>query len=77
VTLKFLADELALSITDVESLLVDMILDGRVRAHIDQIKGFVTLGSDMESVEIKTLQSLAKWADILGNVTTGIANKTV
>jgi hypothetical protein len=30
-TLKFLADELALSITDVESLLLDVILDGRVQ----------------------------------------------
>lgn len=77
VTLKFLADELSLSITDVESLLVDMILDERLSAHIDQIKGFVALGDNRESIEMKTLQSLSKWADILGNVTAGIANRSI
>jgi hypothetical protein len=39
VTLKFLVAELSLNIEDVESLLVDMILDERITAHIDQIKG--------------------------------------
>ena len=76
VTLKFLADELSLNTEDVESLLVDMILDNRVVAHIDQIKGYVTLGGERESVETKTLQSLCMWADTLGNVTAGIANRT-
>lgn len=76
VTLKFLAEELSLTVEYVESLLVDMILDERVAAHIDQIKGYVTLGRDRESVEIKTLKSLSKWADILGNVTDGIADRT-
>ena len=75
-TLKFLADELSLSVPDVESLLVDMILDQRLHSHIDQINGFVTIGDDRESVEAKTLQSMAKWADILGNVTAGIAART-
>ena len=75
VTLKFLADELSLSVEDVESLLVDMILDDRVVAYIDQIKGFVTLGKGRESVETKTLISLSNWADILGNVTNGIADR--
>jgi hypothetical protein len=35
--------ELSLNIEDVESLLVDMILDDRITAHIDQIKGYYTL----------------------------------
>ena len=52
-----------------------MILDDRVVAYIDQIKGFVTLGKGRESVETKTLISLSNWADILGNVTNGIADR--
>ena len=76
VTLQFLADELSLTVEDVESLLVDMILDERLAAHIDQIKGFVILGDDRGTVEVKTLQSLAKWADILGNVTAGVPNRS-
>lgn len=76
VTLQFLADELSLTVEEVESLLVDMILDERLAAHIDQIKGFVILGDDRGTVEVKTLQSLAKWADILGNVTAGVANRS-
>ena len=74
-TLKFLAEELSLSVEDVESLLVDMILDNRVIAYIDQIKGFVTLGNGRESVETKTLKSLSNWSDILRNVTDGIADR--
>ena len=55
---------------------MDMILDERLAAHIDQIKGFVILGDDRGTVEVKTLQSLAKWADILGNVTAGVPNRS-
>lgn len=43
VTVSFLARELVLSSEEVESLLVDMILDQKLAAHIDQIKGHVIL----------------------------------
>lgn len=43
VTVAFLARELALNVDEVESLLVDMILDQKLSAHIDQIKGHVIL----------------------------------
>lgn len=43
VTVAFLARELALNTDEVESLLVDMILDQKLAAHIDQIKGHVIL----------------------------------
>jgi len=80
VTLSFLAEELSLSVTDVESLLVDMILDDRLAAHIDQIKGYVTLtgkGLREETMENKTLQALGRWADTLGSVTANLPHRIV
>lgn len=43
VTIPFIARELALEPAEVESLLVDMILDQKLDAYIDQIKGHVVL----------------------------------
>jgi COP9 signalosome complex subunit 2 len=64
-TLQFLANELKLSIADLESLLVDMILDGQLSAQIDQIRGFVVLGGGGDSTAVKKMQALGKWADNL------------
>ena len=78
VKLSFLAEELSLTLEDIESLLVDMILDQRLMANIDQINGhLILLGktSGESSVENKTLRSLATWAETLGNVTINLANK--
>lgn len=80
VTLGFLARELSLNESEVESLLVDMILDGRLSAHIDQINAYVLLdGNGMlhEDVKSKKLQSLAKWADVLANVSSSFQNRLV
>jgi hypothetical protein len=43
VTIAFIARELALDVPEVEALLVDMILDEKLDAHIDQIRGHVVL----------------------------------
>ena len=75
VTLKYLGQELSLDADEVEGLLVDMILDERISARIDQIHGYVQLGGDRESVESKKLKSLAKWADTLANSTDGMLAK--
>ena len=74
-TLKYLGQELSLATEEVESLLVDMILDERMSARIDQIHGYVQLGGDRESVESKKLKSLAKWADTLSNATDNLLAK--
>lgn len=82
VTLAFLAEELSLSVPDVESLLVDMILDDRLSAQIDQIRGYVTLMGkgrasvdDRQTMESKTLHALSRWADTLGSVTGVLASR--
>mmetsp|Transcript_18201 Transcript_18201/g.18258 ORF Transcript_18201/g.18258 Transcript_18201/m.18258 type:complete len:453 (+) Transcript_18201:134-1492(+) len=75
VTLKFLGQELSLTEDEVESLLVDMILDERLSARVDQIHGYVLLGGDRESVASKKLKSLAKWADTLSHASDSLLAK--
>lgn len=43
VTLKFLAKELSLTETEVEKLLVDLIIDDKIKATIDQPNGYLLL----------------------------------
>ncbi len=72
VTLAFLARELALTEPEVEELLVDLILDDRLAAHIDQTTGHVVLGAGTSAAGAsggdraqQHLNSIAKWAEAL------------
>ena len=76
VTIAFIAKELSLNESEVEALLVDMILDQKLLAHIDQIKGHVILqhtcaggaGVTQQGSEDELFSSLSKWADKLAIV---------
>jgi len=64
--LSFLSKELSLSEIELERLLVDMILDQRLSAQIDQINGCLILkGNQQESITEKRLKSIYSWADNL------------
>jgi len=43
IRLDFIAKEINISVADVESLMVDLILDHRVAGKIDQTQGFLVL----------------------------------
>ena len=75
--MNFLAKELTLSNDDIESLLVDMIMDNRINASIDQINGFVTLNNQSKQHELtdNIYKSLGKWADILDESTQNFVNR--
>ena len=76
--MEFLAVELELSVEDVESLLVDMIMDSRIDARIDQITGLVTIGRTGRSdtkAEDDIMKTLSEWADTLGQVTESFVNR--
>lgn len=77
VTLSFLGHELSLTVAEVESLLVDMILDERLAARIDQIRGDVLLGGDRESVAQKKMKALARWADTVASATDSLGSKAM
>ena len=63
--LEFVARELGLAAGDVESLLVDMILDKRIVGKVDQINGFLQLGDGKSSLLSKKYDSIAKWTAAL------------
>lgn len=75
VTMAYLATELSLSIDEVESLLVDMILDERLSAQIDQIHGYVIVTDTRVCVANKKSQGLGKWADKLTAISDSFATK--
>ena len=77
VSLSFLARELSLTDVEVEGLLVDLILDERISARIDQINGCVLLGSVHRDlgVEGKKMQYLARWTDSLESLTDAFVKK--
>lgn len=68
IRLGFIARELTLPQPDVESLLVDMILDKRVVGKVDQINGFLQLGDGKSSLVSKKYDALAKWSEALGSL---------
>lgn len=75
VKVEFLAKELSLTESEIEHLLVSMILDEKLHAQIDQINGIVLLGGVGESSSIKKLDLLSKWADRLSSVNDSMGNR--
>lgn len=76
VTMSFIARELALSAEEVEALLVDMILDQKLSAHIDQIKGHLVLQHQaaVDSSD-ELFVALNSWADSLALSNEGFGNR--
>jgi COP9 signalosome complex subunit 2 len=75
VTLDFLSSELALTKDEVELLLVDMILDQRIDASIDQIHGVVILGRDHDRDVL--LDAIDDWSRTLIEISTTIINRAL
>lgn len=66
VRLEFIAKNLNVSVEDVETLLVSLILDKKVSGKVDQVRQLLLL--DHESVNASTYSALDKWADKLGSL---------
>ncbi len=78
VTMSFLARELAMAVEDVEEILVDLILDDRLVARINQTSGHVTLSGSSSVTEQSSLlqmNSLARWADTLTSANDNFASR--
>jgi len=73
IQLKFIAQELNNEIIDVENLCVDLILDGRLDAQIDQMNNRLNLGS--KGVDIGRYKATTKWANKLGEIHTSLLTK--
>mmetsp|Transcript_1712 Transcript_1712/g.5927 ORF Transcript_1712/g.5927 Transcript_1712/m.5927 type:complete len:443 (-) Transcript_1712:201-1529(-) len=77
VTLQFLATELKLSAEEVEGLLVDMILEGRLDGQIEQINGYLLLGGERTSAASRKLQAIGKWANTLESLVGSLSARAV
>lgn len=70
-SLQLIADELKYDVDEVENLLVDMILDGKLRGSIDQVNRCVILGDNRSSLETLKLKTTANWAIKLNSISEG------
>jgi len=75
IRVAFLARELRLDVAEVETLLVDMILDRRIFGKIDQINGFLLLGGDQSSVKSKKYEALQQWSTSLQSLSSSLSSK--
>ncbi len=77
VKLSFLAQELSLTVAEVEKTLSLMILDKKMNAMIDQIDGYAELLGDVETLAIQKMNVLSKYSDSLDTLFDGYANRYV
>ncbi|KAL9716362.1 hypothetical protein Ac2012v2_000809 [Leucoagaricus gongylophorus] len=73
--LSFLAKQLNVNTREVEDLLIDLILEGKVEGRIDQAGKRLELDSK-QSLEKKRYAALQKWTDVLQIIQSGILTKT-
>lgn len=71
----FLSQELSLKFTEVEALLVDLILDQRLNAKIDQIEGFLLLEGSKETSTSRKHDAMERWTNALRSLTSHIAER--
>ena len=72
VKLDFLAGKLQLSESDVEQIVVAMILDDRIEGEVDMLEKHLVLSGKEEG---KKHRELAKWAGALESLAKGMANR--
>ena len=60
-----------------ERLLVEMILDGRLRGHIDQLMRHLVLQPAQLAAEDQFLDALGKWAGALTYANESFSNRLV
>ncbi|EAL62767.1 proteasome component region PCI domain-containing protein [Dictyostelium discoideum AX4] len=76
IRISFISKELNIPSSDVESLLVSLILDNKIRGSIDQVNQQLELDTAKSSAYWK-YTSIHKWANQIGQLNGGINNKLV
>jgi len=75
VRLPFISRELNIPEADVQALLVSLILDSRIRGHIDQVNGLLEL--EDKNKGSKKYHAIDKWSNQLKVLQTTVAHKLV
>ncbi|TFK41917.1 PCI domain-containing protein [Crucibulum laeve] len=73
--LSFLARQLNVEVTEVEELLIGLILEGKVEGRIDQVGMRLELDRK-QSLEKKRYAALSKWTEALESVHSAVVGKT-
>lgn len=68
ITLKFLAKELSLTIVEVEKLLVDLIVEEKLVASIDQLNGYLILENKITSIDDQRHVANLRFIETLNNL---------
>ena len=74
IRIPFISDELNVPSSEVESLLVSLILDEKITGHVDQVNQLLVL--DAHSADSKGYVALDKWTTRLQSLHLAIANKS-
>ncbi|TFY83432.1 hypothetical protein EWM64_g585 [Hericium alpestre] len=74
--LSFLARQLNVEHEEVEELLIELILEGKVEGKIDQVAMRLELDKNRQSLERKRYAALDKWTDALGSVHIAVIGKS-
>ena len=72
VSIKFLAEEIKIGEAEVKSLLVELILEQKIKGKIDQLKGFLEI---QEKQNWRRHNAMQKWGKTLLNIHAGLIDK--
>ncbi|KAG7670147.1 putative COP9 signalosome complex subunit 2 [Nannochloris sp. 'desiccata'] len=73
VKLDFVANQLNVDVSEVEQLLIGLILDGKIAGRIDQLQQVLELEKEEEQAE--TYAALRKWAEQVNGITTAVVSR--
>lgn len=77
IQVDFISKEINISAPEVESLLVELILDHRIIGKIDQTHGHLVLSDNKNSASVMKYEAISKWTDTLTNLSKTINNRTI
>jgi len=77
IRIGFLAQELNIKATEVESLLVDLILDNKIVGKIDQVNQLLSLESSTIASSFKKYRSMNKWSEQLSTIHNNLLSRAV
>eukprot|EP00904_Undaria_pinnatifida_P003786 jgi/Undpi1/13408/HiC_scaffold_8.g03067.m1 len=75
ITMTFMARELNLKATEVEALLIDLILDRRLYGKIDQIEGYLLLEGSKETSTSRKHDAMERWSNSLRSLTSHVVDR--
>eukprot|EP01099_Mayorella_cantabrigiensis_P001612 TRINITY_DN1723_c0_g1_i2.p1 TRINITY_DN1723_c0_g1~~TRINITY_DN1723_c0_g1_i2.p1 ORF type:complete len:442 (-),score=97.43 TRINITY_DN1723_c0_g1_i2:256-1581(-) len=77
IRIGFLAKELNIKAAEVESLLVDLILDNKIVGKIDQVNQLLSLESSTIASSSKKYRAMNKWAEQLSTIQNNLLSRAV